>query len=59
MKRNPVTVSEEFSRFTESGIASVMLFLGLVNEKRPASTSFVFLRSTWPDCPSLFSSIMA
>jgi hippurate hydrolase len=34
---NPVTVSEDFSRFTESGIPSVMLFLGSVNEKRLAS----------------------
>jgi hippurate hydrolase len=33
----PATVSEDFSRFAESGIPSVMLFLGSINGKRLAS----------------------
>lgn len=34
---SPVTVSEDFSRYSERGIPSVMLFLGSVNEKRLGS----------------------
>lgn len=34
LKGTPATVSEDFSYFSESGIPSVMLFLGSVNEKR-------------------------
>lgn len=37
VRGSPATVSEDFSHFSESGIPSVMLFLGSVNEKRLAT----------------------